>query len=85
MFEVGDRIVGNKEAYAHKSLKGEIGTIVCVGEDWAVVEFDNYINGHDGGNLGKDGHCWGLPPNKLERLVENNRMKLQQGLLREGL
>lgn len=32
-----------------------------------VLEFDQYIGGHDGSGLGKDGYCWALPEHYLTK------------------
>ena len=58
-FKVGDRVVGvdDSESYKIKNIKG---TIIYSNNGIVCVEFDKYVQGHDGSsrNLhGKMGHC----------------------------
>lgn len=68
-FKVGDRV---KFKYYFQMLFDKQGTIIRIKDDnhkfWpkALVEFDEYIGGHDGGGMGKDGHCWWSHFNLLE-------------------
>lgn len=43
--------------------QGQEGTVVLLvdGSDMVLVEFDEYVDGHDGNRIGftgKNGHCW---------------------------
>jgi len=58
-FKVGDRVRVKGEKFCEKNIPGKIGTILRVDSQTSVlVEFDEYIGGHDGGYEGKSGHCW---------------------------
>ena len=54
----------------HKSF-GE-GKIIGLYYIDVLVEFKNYISGHDGGGIGKPGHCYFLP---YEELIIQNSIK----------
>lgn len=50
------RKVGNK-----RETKGFLGTVIALGRDNVLVEFDENITGHNGNSsdaTGQDGHCW---------------------------
>jgi len=66
-FEIGDRVMvkGEKILQLHnahnKRYKGRVINIELMGYYNTViisVEFDVFINGHCGGGVGKQGHCW---------------------------
>lgn len=66
-FKVGDRIVGREDS-RHYNIKRKEGTIIEIRHNELLVEFDKYINGHDGNwNVhGKDGHCWHVHQEDIE-------------------
>lgn len=53
-----------------KSIIGMTGTIKELNETNAGVEFDDYIGGHYGNWDGKDGHCWYVLHERLEKIEE---------------
>ena len=67
--KIGQRIVLTKEVetlnYIDKNSNfkaGMKGTIIgCARTSGADIEFDDWIDGHDGNYRGKMGHCWWLP------------------------
>jgi hypothetical protein len=65
--QVGDRVIAGVPFGAVRFLD-KLGTIIKIRKDSILVEFDNNIEGHSGGCLGEDGHCWWLYANDF-RLV----------------
>lgn len=67
-FKVGDRVVvTDSNIYSNKcSLFGKHGTVIFVDLD-IYVEFDEFIDGHDGNGYGKQGYCWCLLPEWLAK------------------
>lgn len=61
---VGDRVVAvntTKGMVGNTPLNGESGIIIqTFDNDMILVEFDNEVDGHDGGGMGEYGHCWYL-------------------------
>ena len=57
MFNVGDRVVCKSDD-AFRELLGTRGTVRDIDGTSVLVEFDDFINGHDGNNKCKDGHGW---------------------------
>lgn len=61
---VGDRVVAvniTESMVGNTPLNGESGTIIqTFDDDMILVEFDNDVDGHDGGGMGEYGHCWYL-------------------------
>lgn len=50
-YKIGDRVRTHNE--------NNIGTIIDFNDAHvALIEYDEFIDGHDGGGIGKDGHCW---------------------------
>ena len=82
IFKVGDR-VRCIDGLTKKELVGKMGTVIDITGiegvffNHVLVEFDEYINGHDGifGTKGKDGHCWWLPKDKFELVNTNTKRK----------
>lgn len=52
-FNIGDRVEKTDGAY-----KGKCGRVIGFDFRDVCVEFDEYIDTHDCGGRGKDGHCW---------------------------
>lgn len=81
MFKVGDRVRVVSEYSSGKKLKGHFGTIVDANNGRSVcVEFDEYINGHDGNDiasLGRDGHCWWIDVEEL--IITSSTLKIPNG------
>lgn len=72
---IGDRVKvvlanGSIETSRGKILNGATGTVKGLGEISAGIEFDDYIGGHDGLWNGKDGYCWYIPYERLEKIEE---------------
>lgn len=56
-----------------KLHNGSTGTVVHVDSpDSLCIEYDDYIDGHNGGGCGRDGHCWWTPAKALELLSEEH-------------
>ena len=76
LFKVGDRVkYVSKEPYDGKSsIIGELGTVVYTEdidskyEKRVGVEFDRNINGHTCVGCGKNGHCWHVPVDRVEKV-----------------
>lgn len=61
MFKVGDRVVVDDIDFGILSVyKGLCGTIInkTISDNNFLVEFDELINGHDGGGMNRSGCCW---------------------------
>lgn len=73
-FKVGDRVKYTEEA-GDAEKKNEIGTLIYIKNTNDVdylIEFDNFVDGHDGNFSyikGKCGHCWWCEEKDLE-LIE---------------
>jgi len=46
--------------------QGKLGAILNITNSVLLVEFDEDINGHSGGDRGKDRHCWNCNLDHLE-------------------
>ena len=58
---VGVRVVAIRNVGNKDHTKGYLGTILDLGRDNVLVEFDENIAGHNGNSgtiTGQDGHCW---------------------------
>jgi len=58
-YRIGDRV--EVKNTCSKSGSGKI--IYIASSDYFLIEFDNYVNGHDGSpacgkSIGKQGYCW---------------------------
>jgi len=67
-FKIGDRVICPNGSYTKYELKNKKGTILD-NDSTPYVEFDDDINGHSGGGLGKASHCWAIDQNHLELLT----------------
>lgn len=79
---IGQRIVLRKEAetlvYACKRSyfkAGMRGTIINASSFNTLIEFDDFINGHDGSGRGKNGYCWWLFKEDLIRIAKALKRK----------
>lgn len=76
-FKIGDRVKYTEEA-GDAEKKNEIGTIINIdksNDKTILIDFDNFIDGHNGnfGKIqGKDGHCWWCEEKDLE-LIEKTK------------
>lgn len=82
MYKVGDRVVA-VEGVGDKHIIDVKGTIINIdgdGDDY-LVEFDEYIAGHNGfpcGKIkGKSGCCWWCRPYQLSKLEETHETVLK--------
>lgn len=53
-----------------KVTVGMTGTVKALSDDYAGVEFDDYINGHNGHWDGKLGYCWYVAYERLEKIED---------------
>lgn len=53
-----------------KVAKGMIGNVKELNNIYSGVEFDDYIGGHNGVWNGKDGHCWYVDNEYLEKIED---------------
>lgn len=69
--KVGDRVILLKNF--GKNIKGLTGTIIYNNGNlrW-VIEFDEFMDGHDGTAecTGKNGYCWNVPKSYCQVLKE---------------
>ena len=51
-------------------MAGRMGTCIhyYVDEEVLTIEFDDNIDGHSNGGMGKQGHCWNIPLSSLEEV-----------------
>lgn len=54
----------------YKPIAGMTGTVKDLDETCAGVEFDVYIGSHNGRWKGKNGYCWYMPYERLEKIEE---------------
>ena len=83
--KIGQRIVLTKEAeklyYAYKrsdfkaGMRGKIIYIKDILTSRVLIEFDDFINGHDGAGRGKNGHCWWLYKEDLTQIAKVYKRK----------
>lgn len=78
--KIGDRVRVISESKLFKTNKnkiinGMIGTIKDQRDKRSGVEFDDYVGGHDGLWNGKDGHCWYVDNEYLEKIEETGKEK----------
>lgn len=75
--KIGDRVrvVSGQDfdkAYNVKIRNGMIGTVKEVSQIYIGVEFDEFMNGHINFWNGKDGHCWWVEYESLEKVGETD-------------
>lgn len=68
-FKVGDRVKCIKTYDNNRNAVGKIGTVIDLLRNGVVVQFDEYIDGHDGTGNGKCGYCWVFCKNASEYLI----------------
>lgn len=73
--KIGDRIYVEKTdndsaLIGNLNFTKSFGTVIAISKNEyrvsALVQFDEYIEGHDGGGLGEDGHCWWIYPRYMK-------------------
>lgn len=71
-FTVGDRVeVISIAGKVGTPLKlGMRGTVKLVSEHMTGIEFDEFMGGHNGTWNGKNGYCWYIPYERLEKIEE---------------
>lgn len=67
-FKIGDRVRAKKRDTGNCNVFNKVGTVIMLGAKDCLVEFDEYICGHDGCGKGKDGYCWWCWDTELEQL-----------------
>ena len=79
-YKVGDRVVycGKTKSMVYLHEGETKGTVlgVCSSYPPILVEFDEYIKGHNGNGVipgleGKDGHCWFVTPEEISVVKES--------------
>lgn len=73
--KIGDRVKVVSKPKPNKTidvgvLVGMTGTVKDLDETYAGVEFDDYMGGHNGSWNGKNGYCWYIPYERLEKIEE---------------
>lgn len=73
--KIGDRvrIISDPkfiEFTGERSIIGMTGTVKDLNETCAGVEFDVYMGGHNESWRGKNGYCWYMPYERLEKIEE---------------
>lgn len=73
--KIGDRVRVISESEPSKMLDinirvGMTGTVKDLNETCAGVEFDIYMGGHNESWSGKNGYCWYIPYERLEKIEE---------------
>jgi hypothetical protein len=61
-------------SFTRPDLKGKLGKFLWSNGLSVCIEFDDFINGHNGafGNRqGKTGHCWWLNADRVEVITNN--------------
>lgn len=81
--KIGDRvrIISDPrfiEFTGKKSIIGMTGTVKRLGDTCAGVEFDNYMGGHNGNWGGKDGYCWYVLYERLEKIEDTEEETMEQ-------
>lgn len=74
--KIGDRVKVVSKPKPNKTidvgvLVGMTGTVKDLDETYAGVEFDDYMGGHNGSWNGKNGYCWYIPYERLEKIEES--------------
>lgn len=82
-FKLGDRVIALRECEGNVDIVDKTGRIVALYADQAIVEFEEYVGGHNGNKNGKDGHCWIIPndPTFLHKAFENNAKECQEKIV----
>ena len=79
--KIGDRVrivsvPALAEASVIKIRAGMTGTVKALGKYYVGVEFDDNICGHTGSWGGKQGHCWNIRCDRLEKIDETKADKM---------
>lgn len=72
MIRIGDRVRCMQSQDGKQSIIGKDGNVIDCSYDIVCVEFDEFIEGHNGGEIcsdkfkfGKEGHCWNIISSEL--------------------
>lgn len=81
-FKIGDRVKclsDHKfvESFREKSIKGKTGTVKEINSTHIGVEFDDYVGGHNGSWNGKNGYCWYIEKQYVEK-IEETEVKVEE-------
>lgn len=73
--KIGDRVkvisvLSRKAAFIDTMIIGRTGTVKELKKTFAGVEFDEYMGGHNGSWGGKQGYCWYVERECLEKIDE---------------
>lgn len=88
--KVGDRVkvISDPkfiESTGEKSIIGMTGTVKDLKETSAGVEFDVYMIVHNGSWSGKNGYCWYIPYERLEKIEETEGEKMEEKTLKQKI
>ena len=61
------------ETFIDNVINGMTGTVKQLIGNFVGVEFDDYMGGHDGDWNGKQGYCWYVLYENLEKIEETNQ------------
>lgn len=80
MYKIGDRVIAIKEV-GNDAKINVTGRIIDIDNDDYLVEFDEYINGHDGNlwgfKTGKKGYCWWCKETNIIKTKETHKTVLK--------
>jgi hypothetical protein len=81
IYQIGQRVRANiVVGKRSETNKHRCGTILNLRRGEYLIEFDDYIHGHEGNGVGEitgtDGHCWWLRDNDFE--LENTHKEIKQ-------
>ena len=71
-YNIGDTVIGIGK-HDGLEINDRVGKIVFIGSHIATVEFNESFDPvrlHSGDGYGKEGHCWNIPYDKLEKCEE---------------
>ena len=83
-YKIGEWIVYTDKEFSNKwkqyyeaFLYGKIGKIIDIDKNvWPyLIEFKEFVNGHDGDGKGKDGHCWGCEEKEITLYKDFYKLK----------
>ena len=88
--KIGDRVrvvSESKTIYTPKNkiINGMIGTVKDQRGERSGIEFDDYIGGHNGVWNGKDGHCWYVDNEYLEKIEETDTEETKAEMLEQKI
>jgi len=70
-FEIGDRVRyimyrARSTYFLDGTFHGKYATVLDSHGDMLALQFDDYIGGHSGNGMGRDGHCWNVAEYEIE-------------------